>query len=236
MNNSSPTNDQMSGRAPRGDALPYHDERERVIWQAQPAVNPSEYFTLNGDRSWIEIISRGKCRAQGKINLFKRHLAKFFHTLQVGQVTDYADWACNPYPTGGIPLLLRMRSIRSDDGELDVSAPPGTEGMLCIDPDTLPSTGRLYLGNPDQELEQLAALWQLQPMIRALVTRTAPTEGQQTAAAIRAGIINAKVHESRLPTSGYCPWCECDVTLELQNSPADRRITGCPICHHTWCD
>ncbi len=142
-------NNHMSGLDPRGGALQYRGERERVIWHGKPAVNPSEYFTLNVDRSWIEIISRGTCRSQGKINLFKRHLAPFFHVLRVGQVTDYADWACNPYPTGGIPVLLRMRSIRSDNREFDAIVQPEIEGMLCLDPDTLPSTGRLYLGSPD---------------------------------------------------------------------------------------
>lgn len=220
----------------RSDSLPASTGREHVFWQRSRPSNPADYFSVVRDRSWIVIVSRGQANAKGQINLFKRHVARLFQVIKGGCVTNYHDWACNPYPTGGMPLLMRMRSVRSEHSEFDVVVQPEVEGMLCIDPDTLPSSGRIYLGNPHQELEQLAALWQLQPIVRAMAGQASPTEQEQTIARRRAATINTQAQESHLPPSGYCPWCDCDATLELLNRHADRRITGCPICHHTWCD
>ncbi len=223
-----------SGR--RSESLPAKAGRERVFWQRSGPANPSDYFAVTRDRSWIVIASRGQADSTGQIHLFKKHVATFFQVIKGGIVTTYSNWACNPYPTGGTPVLMRMRSANSDCSDLDVVVQPEVEGMLCIDPDTLPSSGRIYLGNPNQELEQLAALWQLQPIVRAVAGHTSPTEAEQISARRRATTINTRAPESHLPPSGYCPWCECDATLELLHQNADRRITGCPICHHSWCD
>ena len=220
----------------RSESLPAKTGREHVFWQRSRPANPADFFTVTRDLSWIVIASCGQAGAKGQINLFKRHVAKFFQVIKGGVVTSYHDWASNLYPTGGTPLLMRMRSMRSEHSELDAVVQPEVEGMLCVDPDTLPSSGRIYLGNPNQELEQLAALWQLQPIVRAMAGQASPTEQEQTIARRRAATINTQAQESQLPPSGYCPWCDCDVTLELLNRHADRRITGCPICHHTWCD
>ncbi len=229
-----PTCNTESGR--RSETLPAKTGRERVFWQRSRPANPADFFTVTRERSWIVIASRGRAESTGQINLFKKHVARFFQVIKGGVVTNYHDWACNPYPTGGTPVLMRMHSARSECGELDVVVQPQVEGMLCIDPDTLPSSGRIYLGNPNQELIQLAALWQLQPIVRAVAGQASPTEEEQTSARHRATTINTKAQESHLPPSGYCPWCECDATLELLHRHADRCITGCPICHHSWCD
>ncbi len=220
----------------RSESLPAKTGREHVFWQRSRPANPADFLTVTRDRSWIVIASCGQAGAKGQINLFKRHVAKFFQVIKGGVVTSYRDWASNPYPTGGTPVLMRMHSVRSECSELDVVVQPEVEGMLCVDPDTLPSSGRIYLGKPNQELEQLAALWQLQPIVRAMAGQASPTEQEQTIARRRAATINTQAQESHLPPSGYCPWCECDATLELLHRHADRCITGCPICHHSWCD
>ena len=42
------------------------------------------------------------------------------------------------------------------------------------------------------------------------------------------------------PRSGICPWCCTNIFMPKYGftlfDAATRHITGCPFCHHTFCD
>ncbi len=212
----------------------------REYWIHSTDVRPADYFNIHVENADIVIESRGVARGHGVVRIHKSHRRDFFDAVRYGSVDSYGAWACDYYPVGGHTVLLRMDDywVEADDedGQAIQRVPPDQKGMIRIDPDTHPSYGELFLGDPDQEFKQLGALYQLQGQAIALLRETIPTVEQQAATEARAAQIRAKAGQSFMPWSGYCSCCDGDVTLALADIPPGEAITGCPLCGRSWCD
>jgi hypothetical protein len=227
---------------------------EFSYWSHAPSLDPATYFDVLVDGRFIQIASLKVAGGDGLLRLHERHLPGFFERIRTLEVDSYEAWAFDPCPGGGRPVMYREPAFEGepsihDDaaapraaygdrtgGHLLSRCPSSHEGMLVLDPDTHPSDGSLILGDPSQELRQLAALARVEQLATNLLAANAPTQADREAAEQRAATINARVTLSFMPPSGYCSTCGFDVTLQLLERGADQPITGCPCCWRSWCD
>ncbi len=204
-------------------------------WSHHPDSDPGTFFDLEAHPSSVKIISRGVGGSHGEVSLHAKHVHDFFRAAE-GGVSDYERWAINPYPVGGRTVLLRMDAYWDEENDRPGYIPDDEKGMLCIDPDTHPSTGRLFLGDPLQELQQLGALIRARGQVLHLLECAKLTGGQLSEAAERARLIRGKAGVCFMPTDGICSCCESDVTLALAEIEEEASITGCPLCGYSWCE
>ena len=223
---------------------------ELAYWEHTPAIDAGLYFDLAVDGPWVRITSKGVAKGDGEVTLHRSFVRNFFSRAADWSVASYESWALNPYLVGGTTALYRYDLIDDDDSMIDYDwdghplgvaghVPPEPhpfEGMLVIDPDTHPSHGRIAFGDPSQELVQLGALLQLRATVRQLFATNTPSAEDRAGAAARAAEIRQRVQICFMPSSGYCGWCQADVTSVLSGRGAHDAVTGCPCCAHTWCD
>jgi hypothetical protein len=219
-------------------------------WKHHPGLDPARFFDVIADGRFVEISSLRVAGGDGVLSLHESDVTPFFRTARSLDLTSYDAWANDPCPEGGRPVLYRYEPFDDDDSMIECDAegiaryvpgyltppPPPHYGMLVIDPDTHPSYGELVIGEPNQELEQLAALGRLEPLVRSLLAAHAPTPADKDAARARAAAINERVNVSFLSESGYCSRCWTDATPSLLERKPDDSITGCPTCQRSWCD
>lgn len=209
---------------------------ERAFWSKSDQIRPEDYFDVQVAGPWCTIKSRGVAGGKGEVSLHTGAVRDFFRCVKTHSLSDYERWASNPYPVGGRTILTRMHSLYDDEENRIWPASTDEDGMLFIDPDTHPSEGRLFFGDPAQELQQIGALCQLKNLVVTLLAATTPSDADKLAAAERAATIISLADISFMPSSGYCSFCVADVTRVLANNEPGSSITGCPICGHTWCD
>lgn len=209
---------------------------QRAYWSHSDKTYPETYFHIHANGPWCEIRSRGVNGGKGAVSLHTSQVRDFFRCARTGLVSDYAHWALNPYPVGGHTMLMRMRSIYDDDEDRTWPAPADEEGILFIAPDTHLSDGKLYFGATAQELQQIGALCQLEETVVASLIAAVPSKADRQAATKRAVKIASVAGISFMPVSGYCSFCDADVTPALAEITPGDSITGCPVCGHTWCD
>lgn len=209
---------------------------QRAYWQHHTGIDPEEFFDIKARPSTVTIRSKGVAGAHGEISLHAKHVPDFFRVVTSGEVEKYERWATDPHPVGGKTVLLRMDAYWDDYAERSGHVPPEEKGMLCIDPDTHPSTGKLFLGEPEQELQQLGALIQLQGRVQDMLETAKPNSEQLVEAAKRAKTIIGKAGICFMPATGLCSCCKQDVTLALVDIGEGSSITGCPLCGYSWCE
>lgn len=208
----------------------------RAYWSA--LANPAEalqYFDIRKDGAYVIIESKGIDGGKGQVRLHRSHLYDFFDTVKYGHETSYEAWCEDLYPVGGRTVLIRMKpylvDFWNDDGDLDVRnchMEEGVKDMLCLDPDTHPSQGALYMGNPAQEGKQLGLLYSLRD--RALgLSASVYTAEEQAAIEERAKVLRSENKAGFMPSNGICSCCEQDVTTEVS-----AYSTCCPLCGWSW--
>lgn len=197
---------------------------------------PDTYFSVQANGPWAEIKSLGVAGGKGDVSVHESHLGEFFQCARTAHIDNYERWLLDPYPVGGSVMLMRMSGVYNEHEDRFSAADEDEDGMLFIDPDTHPSSGRLFFGEPSQEREQLSALARLEESIVELLSAAAPKEEDKQAARERAAKIAATAAMSFMPSSGFCTWCDADVTHALAGIKPGASITGCPVCGHTWCD
>lgn len=198
------------------------------------SVDPTNYFEISVSGAFLKIKSRNLASGSGELKIHKDFVRRVFNVAKNMEMTEYSRWAYDPYPTGGYPVLMRISVCREDDSP---KFDDPQLGMIVLDPDTHPSKGRICFGEPDQEMVQLAAFVKLEDLANQMMAQAIPTPAEENAAESRAKVIIRRDFEeagrSFVPYSGYCTWCDSDITPQLENSVG---ATGCPVCSHTWCD
>jgi hypothetical protein len=104
-------------------------------------------------------------------------------------------------------------------------------GQLLIEV-TSPSQGRLYLGDPLQELEPLRELKSFRRSSQRLLEDEARSTFRRGAAQ-RARILRRDALLGHVPEDGLCAKCEGDVTMRLR---LGDKPSGCPLCGTSWSD
>lgn len=209
---------------------------KRAYWQHHTGTDPNAFFDIEAGPSAVIIRSKNIAGAHGEIWLHAKHAGDFFQAAIDNEVEQYERWATDPHPVGGRTRLLRMDPYWDDATECLSDVAPDEKGMLCIDPDHHPSEGRLFFGDPGQELQQLGALIQMQERVMDSLKIARLSDAQREEAASRAKDIIAKATICFIPTNGVCSCCERDVTPTLAAMHDGARVTGCPLCGYSWCE
>lgn len=216
---------------------------ERAFWANCPTNDPEQFFSVKSQGHFVEIESREVAGGHGIVVLHKSDAFDFFRIAARDAIRDYEQWGTNPCATGGSAVILRQEDLQYDD-EADTEHVCNTPvrdgycGRLFIDPDTHPSHGRLYFGEPGQELRQLGALLKLRPLVDTFLKAEVPSAADREAAMTRSASIRANTNGScYLPVDGYCECCNSDTTLCFDMTGLHRMsITGCPVCGKSWCE
>lgn len=181
------------------------------------------FFTLTVKGSFVHIECTNRYGATGEIRLAQRHAAWMFHRLGYCKPESYSHWLASEDVEEIGVVLLR---IDAHDHE--------HRGRLRVEVGRHPSTGRLVLGQPEQEQEQLQALLQLEDQVVHLFKISQPDESARAPTAERAQTLLQQAKGlTFLPPEGYCYRCEQDVTLDITDATG---MTGCPKCHVSWCE
>jgi len=197
----------------------------RAYQIARPDLDALQYFVMRFENGSVIIDSRDIQRGEGGLRINHDSVADIFDCVKNAFPHSYEDWADDPHPVGGFPMLMRI------DDPTDHRC-----GGLLFDPDTHPCRGTIYFGNSTQECEQLAAFCKLESLVQALFASQIPTFEQCAATEQRAVAINQKASYSFMPSSGICYTCGSDVTIALAGIKKGDMITGCPVCGRSWCD
>lgn len=211
---------------------------QRAYWGAKTEAKEAfDYFDVRKEQAYIVIKSKNVDGGSGQVRLHRSHIHDFFDTVKYGYSSSYADWCEDLYPVGGRTVLLRMTPYLvpiydgcDDDEMVYCKMDDKVKGMLCLDPDTHPSSGQLCLGHTHQEARQLGLLGTLRDHVLSLAASVySPPQKEEIEA--RAIALRAANQSGFMPSDGICSWCEQDVTQYVHSDS-----TGCPLCSHTWVD
>jgi hypothetical protein len=198
----------------------------RAYGRSDAGLDPLRFFAISYSNNFVSIESLGVAGAGGEIRLNDRSVDEIFGCAENDSPRSYSRWADDEHPVGGAPLLLRMDRGENHFGQLRLEAE-----------DLHPCRGELHLGDPSQESEQLAAFCRMEPLVREMFARQAPTDAQRVEAKERAtAIIGSANSFCFFPDSGYCFSCGGDVTVGISDRSAAAARTGCNLCGRTWCD
>lgn len=201
-------------------------EYARAYKCAQGANVAGEFFTFSYENAFVTIRSTGIAGAEGEIEFNKDDAREIFRVAKTHRERSYFDWAHDIHPVGGAILLQRIDDTDNEKiGQLRLLAS-----------DLHPCRGSIYFGEPQQEIDQLAAFIKLKSQVLAVFSSTEPTPEQRAENALLAKEIGARTARNFIPETGYCSWCSSSVTVALAGVEEGDVVTGCPVCGHTWCD
>ncbi|MFG6458946.1 hypothetical protein [Roseateles sp. BYS96W] len=183
---------------------------------AAPGSIVGKHFGLALEAGLLVIRATGQHGGSGKITLARRDLERFFN-----------DLAAKPRSLGEeLAAAVTCRGLYRVDMHGDARL-----GQLVVEV-AAPSSGRLYLGAPQQEEEPLRELKSLKRASLRLLEDEAKSTTRRTAAQ-RARILRRDALLEHLPESGLCGSCEGDVTMRLRLG--DKPMC-CPLCGTRWAD
>lgn len=201
-------------------------EFARAYKAAWGELDPARYFAVTYENAFVTIRSTGLHSGAGEIKFNADDVDAIFECAETDTERSYLSWALNDHPVGGYMLLQRI-----DDPDDD-----NFGRLRLLVSDVHPCRGSLDFGEVEQELDQLGAFIKLRPLVMQLFAQGDPSDEERAATAVRAAEIGRRMARDFLPSSGYCYWCNGDVTVALAGVKEGATVTSCPLCWHTWCD